>query len=54
LKGTLAKLRSDGKQLFIITNAHIEMTDFLMRNTLGEKWLDYFDMVVCNARKPLF
>jgi hypothetical protein len=43
-----------GKFVFLTTNAQKEYADQVLKYTLGENWLDYFDLVIANARKPLF
>ena len=50
----LAKLLKAGKFLFILTNAHYDYLDLVMTRTLGKYWADFFDLIVCNAQKPLF
>ena len=40
--------------LFLLTNKHINETELVMKATLGDNWLDYFDICVVNAGKPLF
>lgn len=58
LPHTLHKLRSAGKRLFVVTNSPFHYTNTLMTYLLGESelryrhWTQYFDVVVCSARKP--
>ena len=55
LRELLAILRHYGAtKLFLTTSSHIEFTQLIMETTLGEDWIEFFDLVVCNARKPLF
>jgi hypothetical protein len=54
LRQTLTHLRSHKKFLFIATNSHIEYLNFAMTTTLGEDWLDLFDLCLVNCNKPLF
>lgn len=60
LPRTLHKLRSSGKRLFVLTNSPYHYTDTLMTYLLGEgqaqyqNWTQYFDVVVCASRKPLW
>jgi len=42
------------EQVFIVTNSLYDYTDVVLRHLLGANWLDYFDLVVCGARKPGF
>jgi len=50
----LTALKQGGKQVFIVTNSLYDYTDVVLRHLLGASWLDYFDLVVCGARKPGF
>jgi len=56
----LHKLRSGGKKLFLLTNSGWDYTDAVMRYLLDGVvpeypfWRNYFDVVVCAARKPDF
>jgi len=50
----LTALKQGGKQVFIVTNSLYDYTDVVLRHLLGANWLDYFDLVVCGARKPGF
>ncbi len=58
LPRTLHKLRSAGKRLFLLTNSPYHYTNTVMSYLLDseggqyEKWRQYFDVVVCAARKP--
>ncbi|XP_065057438.1 5'-nucleotidase domain-containing protein 1-like isoform X2 [Rhopilema esculentum] len=47
-------LRKAGKILFLVTQSYIEYTRFLMEWALGKDWLDLFDLVVTDAKKPDF
>lgn len=55
---TLHKLRSAGKHLFLLTNSPFHYTDTMLSHLLGQKdrkyakWQQYFDVVVCAAKKP--
>lgn len=55
---TLYNFRVNGKRLFLLTNSEWSYTDAVMRHLLdGElpempRWRDYFDVVICSARKP--
>lgn len=51
---TLAKLKASGKKLFLGTNSHTDYTEFIMKQTLGEKWKDLFDIICSYCRKPMF
>jgi HAD superfamily 5'-nucleotidase-like hydrolase len=56
----LHKLRSAGKQLFLLTNSHLDYTEAVMRHVLDgvlpeyPSWRNYFDAVVTAAGKPGF
>ena len=36
------------------TNSHLEYTDLLLKTVFGDDWRELFDVVICDARKPLF
>jgi hypothetical protein len=40
--------------VFIVSNTHLEQMELGLIETIGEKWKDLFDMIVIDARKPLF
>lgn len=42
------------KFLVLITGSHIDFASFTASTCLGPDWKDYFDAVICYARKPLF
>ena len=56
----LHKLRSAGKQLFLLTNSYPEYSEKMMEFLLGgengeyESWKGYFDVIVTAATKPRF
>jgi 5'-nucleotidase len=58
LAHTLHKMRSSGKQLFVLTNSAWNYTDPMMRYILDGQlpqyasWRNYFDMIIVGARKP--
>ena len=60
LARTLHKLRSSGKRLFLLTNSPYHYTDTVMSYLLDQKdgqylkWRQYFDVVVCAAKKPVW
>src|SRR5881275_2728903 len=60
LAAALHKLRSGGKQLFILTNSLWDYTDpvmsYLLDGRLAEyaSWRNYFDYVIVGAQKPAF
>lgn len=41
-------------QVFLLTNSLFDYTQVVCNYLLGEDWLDYFDLVICGARKPGF
>lgn len=54
---TLAMFRAAGKRLFLLTNSEVDYTAAVMNHLIGGpagSWEDYFDLVVCFARKPGF
>ncbi len=56
----LHKLRSGGKQLFLLTNSGPETTERMMRFLLEptgngyHTWHNYFDLIITAAKKPVF
>jgi len=60
LAPTFHKLRSSGKQLFLLTNSNPVYTDHMMNYLLGDRqngyptWRHYFDIIISSARKPIF
>lgn len=54
LKPFLQRLRDANKQIFLITNSAFWYVNRGMRHLLGHDWQDFFDMVICQARKPSF
>ncbi len=60
LAETLHRFRSAGKRLFVMTNSEPAYTEAVMSYLLDgmhpgyARWVDYFDFIVCSARKPLF
>jgi len=54
LKQLLQRLRSSGKQTFILTNSDWWYTDSIMTHLLGQSWCSMFDLVIVDASKPKF
>ncbi|CDW90182.1 UNKNOWN [Stylonychia lemnae] len=54
LRKSIQKLKDNGKRLFLATNSHTEYSNLIMTATLGDDWKDFFDIVCCYCRKPLF
>ncbi|CAF1147881.1 unnamed protein product [Adineta steineri] len=54
LRPFLQRLRDANKQLFLITNSAYWYVNRGMTSLLGAKWQDFFDIVICQARKPSF
>jgi HAD superfamily 5'-nucleotidase-like hydrolase len=50
----LENLSSEGKKLFLVSNSGFPFIDQGMKYMVGEDWLDLFDVVIVNARKPKF
>jgi HAD superfamily 5'-nucleotidase-like hydrolase len=53
-KNLLKHLREKGIYLFFATNSFYEYADFIMKNTIGEDYHDYFDLGFYWAKKPKF
>lgn len=57
---TLEKLRAGGKKLFLLTNSEWEYTRRIVPPSFGieeddeESWIDLFDLVIVEARKPRY
>jgi hypothetical protein len=51
MRTTLAKLKQEGKKLFLTADAHWEYVNFTMKASLGDDWLNFFDycLVIVNA-----
>ncbi|XP_022088139.1 5'-nucleotidase domain-containing protein 3-like [Acanthaster planci] len=47
-------LHDAGKQLFLMTNSQFNFVDEGMKFLLGPDWIDLFDVIITQARKPLF
>ena len=54
LTKSLLKLKKSGKKIFLMTNFHVEFMNLVMKATLGDDYLDFFDLCIANAKKPLF
>jgi 5'-nucleotidase len=54
LASMLTQLRLGGKKVFLLTNSLFDYTKVVCNFLLGENWVDYFDLVICGARKPGF
>lgn len=57
----LRQLRDEGKKVFLLTNSETEYTRAMVRTAFGlgpdtedREWIELFDFVVCEARKPTF
>jgi hypothetical protein len=50
----LAVLRSKGKKVFLVSDAHPGFLENCMHATLGGDWLDLFDLIIAQSNKPLF
>ncbi|PIK36877.1 putative 5'-nucleotidase domain-containing protein 3 [Apostichopus japonicus] len=50
----ISRLHNKGKRLFLITNSPFEFVDKGMSYMIGNDWVDYFEVIVVQARKPLF
>jgi len=54
LQQLLQRLRSSGKQTFILTNSDWWYTNSIMTHLLGQSWCSFFDLVIVDACKPRF
>jgi 5'-nucleotidase len=43
-----------GKRLFVVTNSETDFAPAVLERALGAGWVDLFEVVVTNARKPAF
>ncbi|GFR06163.1 5'-nucleotidase domain-containing protein 3 [Trichonephila clavata] len=50
----LQGLQNAGKKMFLITNSPFKFVDCGMTYMLGPCWRNYFDIVIVEAKKPLF
>jgi HAD superfamily 5'-nucleotidase-like hydrolase len=53
-KEMLTHLRSKGKGVFFATNSFFEFADIIMKHTIGDDYLDYFDLGIYYSQKPDF
>ncbi|CAF2517704.1 unnamed protein product [Rotaria sp. Silwood2] len=54
LKPFLQRLRNANKQLFLITNSAYWYVNRGMTYLLGKNWEEFFNFIICQARKPSF
>jgi hypothetical protein len=47
-------LRAAGIRTFLVTNSKTDYATLLLNYSFGEDWRSVFDIVIMNARKPLF
>lgn len=50
----LQNLKKKGKHIVLITNSAYEFSDLVLRNTAGEDYLDYCDVMIYFSKKPVF
>lgn len=50
----LKTLKKQGKMLYLLTGSHVDFASHTATNTIGPNWREYFDIVVCFAKKPGF
>lgn len=48
------RLVNAGKRLFLVTNSPFHFVDKGMTLLIGSKWREFFDVIIVQARKPLF
>jgi phenolic acid decarboxylase len=51
---TLLQLKKQGIKIFYATNSYKEFGDLIMSNSLGEDFLNLFDLCISFSRKPAF
>jgi len=54
LKPCLQRLRDANKQIFLITNSAYWYVNHGLSYLLGDNWQNFFDVIICQARKPSF
>ena len=54
LKSFLERLQQANKQIFLITNSAYWYVNLGMTYLLGRDWRNFFDVIICQARKPSF
>jgi HAD superfamily 5'-nucleotidase-like hydrolase len=54
LREFLLRLKKAGKNTFLITNSKYWFVNIGMNILCGQNWQQLFDVIVCQARKPLF
>ena len=50
----LKKLKEKGKKIFLATNSFFSYANFILVNSIGENYLDVFDLGFFNCKKPFF
>lgn len=53
LKNWLRELRKH-KTVFLLTGSHVDFASFTSTYAFGENWREFFDLIVCFAKKPGF
>ncbi|XP_055323821.1 5'-nucleotidase domain-containing protein 1 [Sitodiplosis mosellana] len=53
LKKWLTELRKH-KTIFLLTGSHVDFASFTSSYAFGKDWRNYFDVIVCYAKKPGF
>lgn len=48
------KMLKAKKKSFLITGSHIDFAKLTAGYAMGENWRDYFDLIICYAKKPGF
>ncbi|XP_066603588.1 5'-nucleotidase domain-containing protein 3 isoform X1 [Prorops nasuta] len=48
------RLKSANKNMFLVTNSPFHFVDKGMKFLVGDDWVDFFDVVIVQARKPRF
>ncbi|PAA83146.1 hypothetical protein BOX15_Mlig031616g1 [Macrostomum lignano] len=54
LEPLLSRLQRNGKKVFLVSNSNYNFIDGGLTYLLGKDWRQYFDLVIVQARKPLF
>jgi hypothetical protein len=54
LKALLQRLQEANKQIFLMTNSAFWYVNHGMSYLLGHDWQHFFNVIICQARKPSF
>lgn len=54
VKAWLMELRKQNKAVFLLTGSHVDFANLTATHALGPNWREFFDIVICFAKKPGF